>query len=238
VRGVVVDLLARQRRATGNAQRATRPSGIDWPQSVNTELAGLHQFGHVDQFQRDAQVRLVRTVAAHRLGIGHARECGGQFDAHHLAEHVADHASTGPARRARDEGELHVELGELQLAIGAQGFVAEAARDLVVAVEARHHQDLLEQLRRLRQRVELARMHARRHQEVARAFRRGLGQDRGLDILETTRVQVTAQGADQAGAGAHLALHVGAAQVQVAILQADFLARVLVVRGTAAAPPC
>src|SRR5690242_21379003 len=59
-----------------------------------------------------------------------------------------------------------------------RSFVAEAARDLVVAVEARHHQDLLEQLRALRQRVELAFVHARRDQEIARALGRGLGQDR------------------------------------------------------------
>ena len=46
--------------------------------------------------------------------------------------------------------------------------------DLVVAVEAGDHQQLLEQLRRLRQREELARVHAAGHQVVARAFRRGL----------------------------------------------------------------
>ena len=42
------------------------------------------------------------------------------------------------------------------LAVGAQVLVAETARDLVVAVHAGHHQQLLEQLRRLRQGVELA----------------------------------------------------------------------------------
>src|SRR3546814_1182080 len=73
-----------------------------------------------------------------------------------------------------------------RLAVGAQILVAEAAGDLVVAVEARHHQQLLEQLRRLRQRKELAGMRARRHQIVARAFRRRLGQDRRLRSEEHT----------------------------------------------------
>ena len=54
------------------------------------------------------------------------------------------------------ERHLDVDLRELGLAVGAQVLVAEAARDLEVAVEARDHQDLLEELRRLRQRVELA----------------------------------------------------------------------------------
>ncbi len=51
---------------------------------------------------------------------------------------------------------LDVDLRELGLAIGAKVLVAEAFDDLIVAVEARHHQHLLEQLRRLRQRVELS----------------------------------------------------------------------------------
>ena len=49
---------------------------------------------------------------------------------------------------------LQIDLGELRLAVGAQVLIAEAARDLEILVEAGDHQDLLEDLRRLRQRVE------------------------------------------------------------------------------------
>ena len=57
-----------------------------------------------------------------------------------------------------DEAHLEVELVELaRRAVGARVLVAEAGRDLEVAVEAGDHQQLLELLRRLRQRVELAR---------------------------------------------------------------------------------
>src|SRR5690349_23654496 len=45
-------------------------------------------------------------------------------------------------------------------AVGAGVLVAEAGRDLEVAVEARDHDQLLEHLRRLRERVELTRMDA------------------------------------------------------------------------------
>jgi len=65
-----------------------------------------------------------------------------------------------------DEARLDVELGELRLAVGAQVLVAEAAGDLVVALDARDHQQLLEQLWRLRQGVDGARRLARGHQEV------------------------------------------------------------------------
>ena len=85
------------------------------------------------------------------------------------------------------ERHLDVDLRELELAVGAQVLVAEAAHDLEVAIRARDHQDLLEDLRRLRQRVELARVDAARHEEVARAFRRRLREDRRLDLPEALR---------------------------------------------------
>ncbi len=48
----------------------------------------------------------------------------------------------------RDEAHLEIELVELAgAAIGAAVLVAEAGRDLEVAVEARHHDQLLELLR-------------------------------------------------------------------------------------------
>ena len=57
------------------------------------------------------------------------------------------------------ERHLDVDLRELRLAVGALVLVAEAARDLHVAPEAADHQNLLEDLRRLRQRVERAGVH-------------------------------------------------------------------------------
>ena len=63
----------------------------------------------------------------------------------------------------RHKAHLDVELIEFQRTVGAQVLVTEARRDLEVAVEARHHEQLFELLRRLGQRVELARMQSRRH---------------------------------------------------------------------------
>ena len=55
-----------------------------------------------------------------------------------------------------DEAHLEVDLRELGLAVEAQVLVAEAAHDLEVAIDARDHEQLLEDLRRLGERVELA----------------------------------------------------------------------------------
>src|SRR3546814_18989973 len=84
------------------------------------------------------------------------------------------------------EAHLEVELVELaRRAVGAAVLVAKAGRDLEVAVEAGDHQKLLEHLRRLRQRVELARVQAARHQVDARALGAAYGEDRRLDLTET-----------------------------------------------------
>src|SRR3546814_17230421 len=62
------------------------------------------------------------------------------------------------------EGGFAIDLGEFRLTVGAQVFVPETFGDLVIAVETRDHQHLLEQLRRLRQSKKLAGVHSRRHQ--------------------------------------------------------------------------
>ena len=126
-----------------------------------------------------------------------------------------------------DEGHLDVELGELRLAVGAEVLVAVAAGDLVVALHARDHEQLLEQLGALREGVPAAGREACRHEEVAGPLGRGAGQRGGLDLDEVTlgqdaagcRVDLRAQ--PQGVAGGPVA---GAAQVEVAVLEAGLLA--------------
>src|ERR1700681_2144353 len=85
-----------------------------------------------------------------------------------------------------DEAHLDVELIEFaERAVGAGVLVTKARRDLEIAVEARHHEQLLELLGRLRQRVELAGMEPRRHQIIARALRARCGQNGGLKLEES-----------------------------------------------------
>src|SRR5206468_2978525 len=57
---------------------------------------------------------------------------------------------------ALGERHLEIELRELELPVGPLRLVAEAARDLVVALEPAHHVELLEELRALREGVERA----------------------------------------------------------------------------------
>src|SRR5206468_2024914 len=96
-----------------------------------------------------------------------------QGDAEHFLEYRPEHAfENGTDLRLAQEGGLAVDLREFGLAVGAQVLIAEALGDLVITVEPRDHEELLEDLRRLRQREELPGMHARGHEVVACAFGR------------------------------------------------------------------
>ena len=119
------------------------------------------------------------------------------------------------------EGDFEVDLGEVGLTIGAEVFVAEAAGDLEVAVEAGDHEDLLEDLRRLRQREEVAGVDAAGDEVVARAFGGGAGEERRFDLEEAVVGEVVADGAGDLVAQREVVLQLGAAEVEVAVLEAD-----------------
>ncbi len=186
------------------------------------ELGPGERVGEVDQLHAEAHVGLVDTEAVHRLVPRHP------FDRRPLARDrfVRREHGLGDRRQhvvLRHEAHLDIELHELVLAIGAQVLVTQAAGDLVVAVESRHHQELLEQLRRLGQRVERAGFLAGRHEELPGALRRRRHQHRRLDLDEALGVHRPAERAVDGSADADVSLHALAAQVEVAVLEADVL---------------
>ena len=164
-----VDLLAGQRRA------ALEPDALDARRLEHVGLGVGEELGELDQLHAEADVGLVGAVALHGLLPRHAGD---------VADVVAEDVVDRGADRVGDEGEhlllagegaLHVELGELELAVGAEVLVAQAAGDLEVAVDAAHHAQLLVELRRLGQGVEAcpgAGATARRSRGRPRAWRR------------------------------------------------------------------
>ena len=155
---------------------------------------------------------------------GHAAERGLDVDAQNflidaLHEALADGHDVVLVHKAH----LQVDLGELRLAVGAQVLVAEAAGDLHIAVKTGEHQQLLIELRGLRQREEAAREHAGRHQVVARALRRGFDEVRRLDLDKAVLVKIVVRHLDDLVAADDFALHVGPAQVEIAVFQAGIL---------------
>ena len=81
----------------------------------------------------------------------------------------------------------------------------------------------------MRQGVEVTGLDAARHQEVARALRRGLEEAGRLDLHEGALVQRLADGEGEVGAQLEVGHHVRAANVQVAVAQAHVLASLDVV---------
>ena len=139
----------------------------------NGEGAFRRQVRHVADLHAEAQVRLVAAVAIHGLLPRQAREIIADFASHHVAEDALEQAlQVQEDILLLHKRHLHVDLRELRLAIGAEILVAEAAGNLIILVHAANHQHLLENLRRLRQSVELAGMHAAGHEIIACAFGR------------------------------------------------------------------
>ena len=154
-----------------------------------------------------------RKFLRHRLALGEFLEDAAQ-DGLHRGKHVV----------LLDEAHLQVELVELAgQPVGARILVTEAGRHLEVAVEARCHDQLLVLLRSLRQGVELALVDARRHEEVACAFRRGGRQDRRRELREARLSHQPAHGRDDTGPFDDVRMQRLAAQVEEAVFEANVL---------------
>src|SRR5699024_2835702 len=103
-------------------------------------------------------------------------------------------------------------------------LIAVAARELEVLLDTADHEQLLEQLRRLRQRVPGARGEPRRHQEVASALRGGTGQSRGLDLEKALVQKGVASGTIDVRAQAQRLGRSLAPKVEIAVAQPRLLA--------------
>ncbi len=188
------------------------------------EAAVLHNVADILQLKAEAQVRLVGAEAVHGLPPGHAQEGGLDVHIQHLFEHPLQEALLdGHHVVLVDKGHLQVDLGELGLAVGPQVLVPEAAGDLHIAVKAGEHQQLLILLGGLGQGVELAGVDPGGHQIVPGALGGGLGEHGGLDLVEALLVEVVPGDLGDLVAGGDHLLHVRAAQVQIAVLQAQHI---------------
>ncbi len=124
---------------------------------------------------------------------------------------------------AIDEAHLDVDLGKFRLPIGPRVLIAEAPDDLEVLVHPAHHQDLFEKLRRLRQGVKGVPDQPAGHQEVPGPFGRALAEHGSLDLPEPVVVKVLTDESRHLVADLEPLLHLGPAQIDVAIDQPGLL---------------
>ena len=196
----------------------------------DAELGAACDLGRVLDLEPEAHVGLVGPVAEHRLGIREPRERTRRRRLARCFERRDDDAFEHVEHVLADrERELEVELTELELSVGAEILVSPAGCDLVVAVEPADHEQLLEELRRLREREELAGLKPDRDEEVARALRRAAGHARSPDVDEALLVHRAPDRRDHVRREPHVPLHALAPKVEVAVAQPDVLVDVLLV---------
>jgi len=220
--GQLVQLLAGELAAAFGVDAHDEPGGVE-----DREAFSLGLLGQLDEGHAEADVGAVVAVEAHGLGEAHARERLVVFDVFDLFEQVLGQ----PFKHVQHvflfhERHFAVDLGELGLPVGAEALVAEAFDDLEIAVVSCHHEQLLEDLGRLGQSVELPRVEPRGHNEVAGAFRGGLDEHGGLDLDEVVGIQEVAGGLGHAMPQQEGILAGLSAQVEVAVFQSELLAAV------------
>ena len=223
--GELVELLAAVIGTTGHADAADVGCLVEHGER---SLAGKSLL-QLDKLHAKAHVGFVRTVAAHGIVPLHALQRG-QFHAANLLEEMAGHVFEDVEHVfLLHKRHFAVYLCELGLAVGPQVFVAETLGYLEVTVHAGHHEELLEGLRTLRQGIELAGIHARRHHEIAGPFGRAADEDGGLHLHELARVEEVAYEDGHAVAQLEILAHGGAANVEVAVFHADVVSAVGIV---------
>ena len=194
------------------------------------EAAVLDCVGKIADLHAEADIGLIGAVALHDLFVGISGNGHGKIHVHSLKEQSVDIALRhGQNVFHVHEAHLQVDLGELRLTVCTEILVAEATGDLHVAVKARNHGQLLVQLRRLGQSVEGAGMYAGGNQVVSCALGSGADEVRGLDLDKAVLIEIVTGDLRHAVTEHQILLQLTAAEIQIAVLQADVLGSLAVV---------
>ena len=202
---------------------------VDGPHRLAPEgskIGGNKQVADVNNLQGIAEIRLIGAVFEHALGIGDPLEGGG---GHRLVrkggKHVVQHV-LGHAEHVLLGGEGHFEIQLVELAGGAVGpgvLVPEAGGHLEILIEARHHQQLLENLGRLGQGVKLAVELAAGDEVIPGPLGRGGGEDGGLQLKEAHLGHLAAQVGNDLRTQHDVVVNLAVAQIEEAVFQPHLL---------------
>ena len=229
--GVAVDFAAGHGSAVRNAESHDAAVVEFGSGSEDLKVNVAHQIGEICEFELDAKVGLVGTVVVHCIRPQHDRERIGQVDIDGFFEDGADQLfHQGADFNFVQEAGFNIHLSEFRLTVSTKVFVTEAFNDLVVAVKACAHQHLFEELRRLRQSIEVAVVNTRGNQIVAGAFRSALGEHRSFDVDEAVLVKETAESHCSFVAELHIALHRQTTKVEHTISQTCGFGEIFVIK--------
>ena len=184
------------------------------------EGAALYSFADIFQLHAKAQIRFVAAETIHSIVPGQTLERNLDVLAQRTLEDVVDQAFHELQNLVNlHEGHFHVQLGEFRLTVSTQVLITEAACNLEVTLHASYHEQLLEDLRRLRQCIELAGVYTARNEVVTSALRSGFAQHRSFDFQEMVLVKVVAHELSYFMTQNQVILHFRTTQVQITIFQ-------------------
>mmetsp|Transcript_7284 Transcript_7284/g.16514 ORF Transcript_7284/g.16514 Transcript_7284/m.16514 type:complete len:562 (+) Transcript_7284:325-2010(+) len=150
----------------------------------NLEVTTLCNIGDLHELHVISKVGLIDAETVHGFAVFHALE-GRELVLHDFLENFPNQTLEGLQDVfLRNKRHFAIDLCKLGLAIRPKLLVTEAFDDLKVSVHTANHQQLLEGLRRLGQRIELASVHSGRHNEISGTLWSRLDQDRSLDFTE------------------------------------------------------
>ena len=202
--------------------------GTDIRRLEHAERRVLEIVGQLDELVAESQIRLVGTVLVHRILPRDARQRKLDVITAGLPNRLDDLLGHRDDILLVDIAHFHIELRELRLAVSAEVLITVAACELIVAFDAADHEQLLEQLGALRQRIPRTRHQTGRYKEVASAFRGGLDEGRGFHLGEVHVFQRVARSLRHVGTQLQVALHLRTTQIKIPVFQAHVLARQLV----------
>ena len=194
------------------------------------EAAVCHHVGCICQRQINAQIGLIGAILVHCLQIRDSDK--GRLGRLLIKTIFFKHRGKHLFHNGKDillggKCHLHVQLIELTgRTVSSRVLITEAGRDLEIAVKAGCHQYLLELLRCLGQRIELARMVSCRYEVISRPLRGRAGKDRCRDLHKAQRIHSLAKLCDNTASHDNILLHIGITQIQITVLQAGILVRV------------
>ena len=202
-------------------EQALDKSSIGDTTCKRLEVGFGEELGHIYPLERIPQIGFVRAISHHGVAIFDPRPR--RFIARpsrELLEGLGNDILNNCENLILGSiAHLDIELVKLaRAAVGTRRLVTEARCNLEILVEARHHQKLLEHLRRLRQSVKHSTMNAARHEIVARSFRRRCRQNGRLKLVEALLPHLLAQEPDNFGAQDNVVVELLAPQIKIAML--------------------
>jgi len=182
------------------------------------------------QFKSEPGIRLVASIAFHGFVISDSRKRNLQIFAEKIFKQPFHKAFLHFNHVVLiDKGHLQVDLGKFRLSVGPQIFVTEALCNLHISIAASHHQQLLEQLRRLRQRIKPAYVHPARNQIISGPFRSRLDQHRRFNFCKALLVKVISRDLCDIVTKSEILLHLQLPQIEISVFETKVVVYVIVV---------